>query len=432
MTFGTTDSIHGLSSLSALDTISSPRHRWYFVKESFSPFFVDHAINNTNCVPDEDTIIDLFSGSGTVPLTAALNGFKAVALEVNPFLAFVSNTKLIQCTAKSLYSLFSDVIKGVHSGCESPLENFSTFCESPSANKWLFNRDVLRAFEGGWMATIGHKCGVRDVIRLCLIGAAMDACNAQKDGKCLRYRKDWKGRSFGRKDFVDAFQFRIGNVHSDMKEFPLRNPKASILNMDSRQAQDTILSGDKFKLCIMSPPYLNSFDYTDVYRPELFLGKFVKTHQDLQSLRLRTLRSHVQISWPEPKEKEFGHHFTESFFEIEQRASVLWDKRIPSMIRAYFEDLKLILTNLRNLAKPDATVWIVVSTSAYSGVEIPVDLIIADIASNVGWFLREVNVIHYLRRVSGQQWDRLSERKKARPHLRESIVILDAKPRKRK
>ena len=26
----------------------------------------------------------------------------------------------------------------------------------------------------------------------------------------------------------------------------------------------------QFKLCVTSPPYLNSFDYTDVYRPELF------------------------------------------------------------------------------------------------------------------------------------------------------------------
>jgi len=100
------------------------------------------------------------------------------------------------------------------------------------------------------------------------------------------------------------------------------------------------------------------------------------------------------------------------------------------MVQAYFEDMKKILINLKLMAKRDASVWIVVSTSAYAGVELPVDLIIADIATQVGWYLRDIRVIRYLKRVSGQQWDELSKRKEQRPHLRESIIILDTKPKK--
>ena len=153
--------------------------------------------------------------------------------------------------------------------------------------------------------------------------------------------------------------------------FPaLRAKKNAVILSDSRKMDAFKTLPKKFKLCVMSPPYLNSFDYTDVYRPELFLGKFIKTQKDLKSLRYRTLRSHVQIKWSEPTDKSFGNNFLQCYEEIKSQSNILWDKRIPMMIQAYFEDMKKVLNNLKLMARPDASIWIVVSTSAYGGVEI--------------------------------------------------------------
>lgn len=428
LNFGLDSEISNLS-VSALDTAILPRHRWYFFKEAFSPDFVTYAINDTNCTKS-DLVLDPFSGSGTVPLTATIEGYTASGFEVNPFLAFVAQTKILQCKTKTIDKHLNNVIDGIQQGVESPLESFSTFSEDGGAKKWLFNMEVLRAFEGGWQSTTGIRKPARNLLQLCLIGAAMDVSNATKDGKCLRYRRDWKERRYGKKDFLVALSKRVNEVKQDLGSCPLEKSNTRIEVADSRQLATQNQSNKKFKLCVMSPPYLNSFDYTDVYRPELFLGKFVESQEELQQLRLKTLRSHVQVSWDNPTELDFGQHFSNSFAEIRERANTLWDKRIPSMIQAYFEDMKKILTNLSSLAKSDASVWIVVSTSAYAGVEIPVDLIIADIGSQVGWYLREVNVIRYLRRVSVQQWDKLYERKNKKPYLRESVIILDKKPQK--
>src|SRR5688572_5187495 len=71
-----------------------PRHRWYWVKESFSPKIVEAAISSTSS-SRSDLILDPFCGSGTVPLTAISNERRALGYEVNPFLAFVSRTKLL-------------------------------------------------------------------------------------------------------------------------------------------------------------------------------------------------------------------------------------------------------------------------------------------------------------------------------------------------
>jgi hypothetical protein len=100
-----------------------------------------------------------------------------------------------------------------------------------------------------------------------------------------------------------------------------------------------------FDLLVTSPPYLNSFDYSDVYRPELFLGGFVADNTELRRIRLRTLRSHVQVKWG-------GEINVQSSVLVEplralNSAPKLWNKRIPEMVEAYFHDMHLIFTQLR-------------------------------------------------------------------------------------
>lgn len=152
--------------------------------------------------------------------------------------------------------------------------------------------------------------------------------------------------------------------------------------------------------------------------------------EDLTALRKKTLRSHVQIKWSSPVESNFGQHYDDAMFRLRTESGHLWNGRIPEMVQAYFEDMSSVFLNLRARAKKSASVWLVVSTSAYAGVEIPVDLILADVANRNGWFLREVTVLRYLRRVSGQQWHKLNDSSDGNgPYLRESLVVLDAQPR---
>jgi len=406
-------------------SINLSRHRWYFFKEAFSPYLVEKAIDDAKCTKS-DLIIDPFCGSGTVPLTSSLHGYKSIGVEVNPFLAFVSRTKLLQATPRSLNQSLSTVIRGAKKGRRSDLETFSTFSEDSGFEKWLFNRAVLRAFEGGWNTTLELTSPAKSLLRLCLIGAAMDTCNAVTDGKCLRYRKDWKEMLFGRDEFISAVESRAKAIEEDLKSSSIAQNKGQVVWGDSREVLSRSIPS-RFKLCVTSPPYLNSFDYTDVYRPELFLGKFVKTQDQLYALRFKTVRSHIQVKWESPTVSTFGTRYQEAIEQISQRSSLLWNKRIPQMIQAYFEDMREVLIKLKERAKVNARVWIIVSTSAYAGIEIPVDLIIADIGFQVGWFLQEVGVIRYLRS-SGQHWHRWSGPADQKPRLRESVIILSASP----
>lgn len=407
----------------AVNTIAAPRHRWYFFKEGFSPDIVRSAIEDAKCKPG-DTVIDPFCGSGTVPLIAALDGYRAIGYEVNPFLEFLAKTKLLQAKVEDLDRARILILSEARKGKESPLETFSTFSPAGGSEKWLFNTDVIRAFQGGWDATGQLEGSVQGLMRLALIAAAMDSCNATKDGKCLRYKKGWRSLHLSSAHFLIYLESRIASIRADLASSPIHENTTDIRLADCRQAL-SLDTNSKFQLCITSPPYLNSFDYTDVYRPELFLGNFISSQDELMDLRLRTVRSHVQAKWQRPLVQGFGPLYEDSLGRIQAKADKLWDARILLMIQAYFEDLHNILSNLRRLAAPGARLWLVVSTSAYVGVEVPVDLILAEIGQRVGWSVQEIGLLRYLRS-SGQHWNQWAGPEDEKPRLRESVIVLGA------
>jgi hypothetical protein len=411
----------GVSNASTLDTL--PRHRWYFMKEGFSPKLVEQAVA-TDAIQANQILLDPFSGSGTVPLTGALGGLQARAFEVNPFLCFLSTTKLLQASPSTLRTTSSKLLPALRKPKTSPLEGYSTFTEGNRWNRWLFPLPVLRSFEAGRRALAEADGTSRSLLLLALLGAAMDCCNATRDGKCLRYNKDWQDHEASGSKFRHQFETRVEVIAADLAATPLDRSRSSVVGGDARQIL-AAPSSERFHLCVTSPPYLNSFDYSDIYRPELFLGSFVDTNESLRKVRLQTVRSHVQASWEAPKKNAFGTLYRTCITRIKDHAENLWDPRIPEMVQAYFEDMEGILRALRNRAHPSASVWLVVSTSAYAGVEVPVDLILAEIGQRTGWFLREVGVLRYLRS-SGQHMNHVEDDDRKSIPLRASMVIFDA------
>ena len=409
----------------ALGTGTFPRHRWYFVKEGFSPNLVNLAIEAEN-IQSGETLVDPFSGSGTVALAGAMADLDTEAFEVNPFLRFLSATKLLNASETEFRKSSVLVRRALERSVQSPLEGYSTFTSDNRWNRWLFPTPVLRSFEAGLREVSELPHSHRNLLKLALIGAAMDCCNATRDGKCLRYPKEWSSHEATPSHLRAHFSNRVATMTEDLAHKPLHRT-AVVKEGDARRLIPKM--NRKFRLCVTSPPYLNSFDYSDVYRPELFLGKFVDSTKSLMRVRLRTVRSHVQAAWTDPTKNDFGTLYTNCAAEIQDRAGDLWSPRIPSMIQAYFEDMEVVLRSLRTKARKNASLWLVVSTSAYAGVEVPVDLILADIGQRTGWYLREIGVLRYLRS-SSQHVQHVDEETSKSVPLRESVVIFDALPKR--
>lgn len=398
-----------------------PRHRWYDFKEGFSEELVLEAIASVKSGlknPKDLTILDPFAGSGTTLVTGAKQGFSCAGIEVNPFLAFAASMKCSKKGFLDIAQVAQRILQSSKRERISTLEKISTFCESEEKKKWLFNRSVLRGFSSACIALQSQQ--VYDTpLRLAALAALMDCSNARRDGKCLRYKSNWATAGYSSGDFREAFARRLEIIAEDIRSIPLEGTSVHVINDDCRNGLKNIESSS-VDLVVTSPPYLNSFDYSDVYRPELFAGGFVASNRELMEIRLKTLRSHVQAAWT-PSDV-VATPLLEPLLESVKTTKGLWSNRIPSMIQSYFADMHGVLQSLHRVLSKKGQIWLVVSTSAYGGIEIPVDLLISDCGARVGLGLRGVFVLRSLR-AAGQHWTHLAPGTK--PPLRESLIIFE-------
>jgi DNA modification methylase len=397
-----------------------PRHRWFEFKEGYSAALVGRACDEQGR-KKKLRVLDPFMGSGTALVSAGFLGHSAAGIEINPFLYFAATAKCERAVKNKVDALkvVDDVLSKRPVEVPSPLEGISTFTEQPGVDKWIFNRSVLRGFTALWTG-IDRRSALSKPLKLALLSTLMEVSNVRRDGKCVRYAKDWRKLGRTSADVRVTFRRRAAQVIEDLAEEAFERENLLAFQDDCRERLKKFETRS-FDLFVTSPPYLNSFDYSDVYRPELFAGEFVSDNAELRKIRMRTLRSHVQIK------REYSDAVESSILTplLDSLPEKLWSKDIPGMIRSYFSDMKVVLEQLYRVIKTGGKGWLVVSTSAYAGVEIPVDLILADVAVKCGWSLKGVYVLRQLR-AAGQHWAHLEPG--AKPPLRESLLLLEKRP----
>ena len=142
-------------------------------------------------------------------------------------------------------------------------------------------------------------------------------------------------------------------------------------------------------LAIFSPPYPNSFDYTDVYNIELWALGYLSSRDANARLRYSTLRSHVQLL------RDFDNGgiqsttlqaTTDALCEARRK---LWNPHIPEMIGAYAADLATVMAKLWTDLRSKGRVYVVVGDSQYAGINIPVATILKEISLPLGYRLLE-------------------------------------------
>jgi hypothetical protein len=179
--------------------------------------------------------------------------------------------------------------------------------------------------------------------------------------------------------FTKAVRRAIGEVH----EFSGR-PGATfdVRRGDCRQELQRV---DGFDLSVFSPPYPNSFDYTDVYNVELWALGYLTGRETNTALRRSTLTSHVQIKRDFANPPAGSQTLDRTLARLHRTRGHLWSKWIPSMVGAYFSDLSHVLRQIKRGLARRGKAWIVVGDSRYAGVHVPVAEILCELAVEAKW-----------------------------------------------
>ena len=215
-------------------------------------------------------------------------------------------------------------------------------------------------------------------------------------------------------DVDDLFRTGVLEALHDLRRYASRRClDYTLLRGDARTLSADIGPHD---LAVFSPPYPNSFDYTDVYNVELWSMGYLRNSDANTRLRHKTLRSHVQIY------RDFDSHelgsptLTTTIDALRQVRSRLWNRHIPEMIGAYSADLAVILDHLRRGLRSRGRAYIVVGDSRYAGVDVPVATILSEITLRLRYRLVALEPFRSMRS---------SPQQGGRHELGESLLVLE-------
>ena len=365
---------------------SLPFQTWRPFKEAFAPEIVERALRDS--VGPVRHIADPFGGSGTTALAAQFLGVKPTTIEVNPFLADLIEAKICPLDFDLAADAFGQVVECVARGCEPKRPVFSgasaTFIEPGRDGRYIFSRAVARrllAYRSAIELVRDEAC--QRLFRVVLGSTAIPASNVVVSGKGRRYRQRWRERESPPRVVDELFRDGVLRALHDLRRFAARRClDYRVLLGDARRLAEEIGPHD---LAVFSPPYPNSFDYTDVYNVELWAMGYLRSPEANKKLRHATLRSHVQLL------RNFGGDGVRSatlsatIDALRDVRDALWNPHIPEMIAGYAVDLAIVLAGLSKGLRPRGRVYTVVGDSRYAGVDVPVATILAEIAQPLGY-----------------------------------------------
>lgn len=390
--------------------------RWFHFKEAFSPAFVTAAIESLGFRPEHVT--DPFGGSGTTAITAQLMSIDSTTIEVNPFLADVIRAKLSPLSAENLRQAAADFRVNL-ARTRARLSRLShlpvTFIEADGKNRWIFSSAVARRI-AQYLDCIDliENEDIRRFFRVVLGAVLVDASNVYVNGKGRRYRRGWEENEATASRLDELFGAQFNTAFEDVLRFQSRPvPKTHVVHGDSRIALANLT--ETSDLIVFSPPYPNSFDYTDIYNVELWVLGYLNSSEDNVRLRTDTLRSHVQIKRDFDLPIKNSQLLQSTLNQLKRKEIFLWDRNIPAMVGAYFRDMERVLQECRRLLSERGKLMMVVGDSRYSEVTIPVADILAQQARCLGFGQVKTRRVRQMR-ASAQQGGKFQ--------LAESIVEL--------
>lgn len=418
---------------------STPFYSWFKYKEGFSETLVTYLLQYLKRQPG--VLLDPFSGASSSLFAASNLGWQAKGIEVLPVGIYASKARFIaqQVNIQELRSAI-DAMKQVNFlDYYTPAYEFRHIVITNGAFPEAEQRQLV-----GYIAYC-HSQISDEKLRALLLFAAFCVLESisytRKDGQYLRWDIR-SGRSQGKKvfnkgyiyPFREAIQEKLGQILFDLEINPTQHSLFD--NQDAAKVQGAepqlyegscleilpTMEANSIDVVLTSPPYANRYDYTRTYALELvYLGC---TEEDVKRLRQAMLscsvenkdkQSTLEIMYTSANryldfkrvdkvfQQQQALHEVLACLETYREQGQLNNLNIVKMVRNYFYEMCFVIFETARMLKPGGTIIMVNDNVRYAGEEVPVDLILSDMAESSGLNVRHIWTLERGKGNSSQQ-----------------------------
>jgi len=400
-------------------------YRWFKFKEAFSAELVEYLLREYRV--SRGLLLDPFAGVGTALFAAGALGMRAEGIELLPIAQRVIAT----------WQLIADALRPGDAAVLAAWAAKRPWERSPAARPI----NELRITKGAYPARTAEAMGrylaaleqendrVRALLFFALLCVLEPISFTRKDGQYLRW--DYRsGRRQGKKPFAKGEIQSFEKAICAKLEQIVADLRAARLSEDSpagaqSPADITLRNGSCLEIlpqlaaaaydCIVtSPPYCNRYDYTRTYALELALlgldeAGLARLRQTMLSCtvenRAKDLvamnprwQSAVAAAQRQPLLQEILAHL-----EQQRQMGRLNNNGIPRMVGGYFCELACVIAECARVLKRGARLMMVNDNVRYAGASIPVDLILSEIARQLGLAVERILVLPQGKGNSSQQ-----------------------------
>ncbi len=419
---------------------NNPFYNWFKYREGFSEKLVTYLLKNLK--PESGIMLDPFSGSGSALFAANSLGWKSIGIELLPIGINITRSRI------GAYSI--DVNDFQRKISEIEDLNFAAHYDSKYAlNHLKITRGAFPELEE--KALIGylsycHNFIQEDRLRDLFIYAAFcileEISYTRKDGQYLRWdnRADRPQKSSFNKgkitSFREAILKKLHQINTDLNRdisFEKKYFPRPILYQGSCLDILPALPDKTIDFVITSPPYLNRYDYTRTYAIELmFLGYGQAGIKNLRQKMLsctvenKDKKVYLKSLYCESDFNKIDDIFNSStalqeillILNTYKQAKKLNNPNIPRLVQNYFYEMCFIIYELARVLQDGGIVAMVNDNVRYAGEEIPVDLILSEMAESFGLTTKYIWTLAKGKGNSSQQM-----RKHGRSEVRKCIYI---------
>ena len=400
-------------------------YRWFKYKEAFSAELIEHLLNKYQI--SDGVLLDPFAGSGTAMFAAGGLGLRSEGIELLPIGQTIISTKqVIDWDLKE-----SDVARLSFWRDQRPWRNEirAAAINTLRITRGAYSAETLEAMGHFLSAAESEQGRVKAVLLFALLCILESISYTRKDGQYLRW--DYRsGRRQGKRifnkgeilDFDKAMTDKLHEIVIDLGSsgipedlFQSTRSKADVL-LHSGSCLEILptLKAKSYDCIFTSPPYCNRYDYTRTYALELAL--LGSDEEKLTQLRQAMLSCTVEnrakdllalnSNWKSAVVAADNQVLLQSilaYLDSQKELDLLNNDGIPRMVRGYFYEMACVIFESARVLKRGAPLIMVNDNVRYAGASISVDIILSEIAEQLGFVTEQILVLPSGKGNSSQQ-----------------------------